>query len=275
MSIQPEQPTSSASKRSSSKGERRQAVILERLARGESVTVNGLAAELGVSVATVRRDLSALEEGDQIARTYGGAALLRPPLEKTLGERELVNPAAKAAIAQKAATMVTDGDLIILDAGSTTGALAKELHGRAVSVVTNGLRILDTLVSSQPTQVLVLGGLMRGFNGTITGPDAEDMLRRVFAQTAFIGADAVDPVRGVGCRSYEQSRLKSQMMRHAEHVVVLADSSKLEDTAYPHWSPLPAHWTLVTDTATPSQHDALRAAGADLIPTSPREDLPQ
>lgn len=251
---------------STSKTQLRQAEILRRLAGGDTVTVTTLAKEFGVSLATVRRDLSTLGESEGVARTYGGATLVRPPVEKSMVEREVDHPEAKNAIGRLAAGFVADGDLVVLDAGSTTEAVAVALHGRPIQVVTNGVCILQRLASSENTQIIVLGGVFRGFNQTITGPDASAMLSRVYGQSCFIGADAVHPERGVGTRAYEQSHLKSLMMTRADQVFIVADSSKLVDAPFPHWSPLPKHWTLITDSsATEAQLEPYRNAGATIV----------
>lgn len=242
------------------KGERRRGEIIDLLTSDGSsnVTVGDLAESFGVSVATIRRDLSHLEDRRLVTRTYGGAALSHPRAELSMPQRESTHPVAKQAIGRAAARLVEDGDLIILDAGSTTEQVAAALGNRPVSVVTNGLRVINRLVPFDQARVLVLGGSLRGFNETISGPDAEAMLGRVFARFAFIGGDAIHPDRGIASRTYEQSRIKSLMMERAAKVYVVADSSKLTDERFPYWSPLPAEWGLITD------HGADRAALVEL-----------
>ena len=120
------------------------------------------------------------------------------------------------------------------------------------------------LVGWDSVRVTVLGGTLRGINETIIGTEAEAMLGSVYATTAFIGTDAVDPVLGITSRTYEQARLKTTMMQHARQVYVVADSSKLGDHApFHYWSKLPAGWGLITDAgAAVADLAALRAAGA-------------
>ena len=117
-----------------------------------------------------------------------------------------------------------------------------------MSVITNGLMVANQLVSNDQVGVTILGGALRGINATITGPDAESMLNRVQATYAFIGTDAVDPVRGLTSRTYAQARLKAAMMGNAQRTYVVADSSKLgEHGLFHYWSELPDDWGLVTD----------------------------
>jgi DeoR/GlpR family transcriptional regulator of sugar metabolism len=242
------------------KGDKRRDKILELLSSGgpSNQAVSELAEAFGVSVATIRRDLSELEERELITRTYGGAALLHPRAELSMDERVTARASAKRAIGRAAAQMIEDNDLVILDAGSTTEQVALAIGDRPLSVVTNGVRVITRLAPLENVRVLVLGGGLRGINETITGPDTEAMLDRIYAVYAFMGADAIDPKRGIASRTYEQSRVKSMMMRNAAKVVIVADSSKLLEQNSHYWSALPQEWTLITD------HEADRDALAKL-----------
>ncbi len=248
-------------------GDRRRGAIVDLLTTQTSqMSVNELADQFGVSVATIRRDLTDLEEQSIVTRTYGGAALAPPRTELDMRERELANAAAKRAIGVWAAEAIANDEVVILDAGSTTEQIAVNLRNRPVTIVTNGLRVINRLVTHDQVRVLVLGGSLRGFNETIHGGEAEAMLRRIYAKRAFVGADALDPVRGVASRTYEQSRLKSLMIENAAEVYVVADASKLTDGNFNFWSELPRHWTLVTSADADERHLApLRSAGADIV----------
>lgn len=252
------------------KGERRRHRILDILtSEPESpVSVAELSEAFEVSVATIRRDPSELQDRRLVTRTYGGAALqARPQTELTMDERGSRQASAKVAIGRAGAELVEDGQLLILDSGSTTEQLAAALGNRQVSVVTNGLRVINKLAAQERTQVIVLGGPLRGFNEAIWGATAEAMLGQICASYAFVGTDAVNPVRGLTSRTYEQARLKSAMMAHADFVYVLADSAKLGDHAPSHyWSALPARWGLITDAgADPTHLTELKQAGATSI----------
>ncbi|MFT3970336.1 MAG: DeoR/GlpR family DNA-binding transcription regulator [Micropruina sp.] len=270
-----EQPESRPAK--PSKGQRRRQKILQLLTTDPeaNVSVTDLSDTFGVSVATIRRDLADLQDRRLVTRTYGGAALQhRPRTELTMRERMSAHADAKRVIGRAAAALIEDDDLIILDSGSTTEQIAAALGNRPVSVITNGLMVANQLVSNDQVGVTILGGALRGINATITGPDAESMLNRVQATYAFIGTDALDPVRGLTSRTYAQARLKAAMMANAQHTYVVADSSKLgEHGLFHYWSDLPDHWGLVTDEAAEvAVLDELRAAGADSIVLAPARD---
>ena len=259
--------TNDGRRRQDHKGAARRAQILRMLEQnpGGDLSVEEIAQQFGVSFATVRRDLTRLREQHGVARTYGGIALIQPA-EVPTRERRTTFVRAKEAIGREAARLVADGELIVVDAGSTTSRLAEHLRGDELTVVTNGIGVVNALMDAEDVDLVVLGGRLRGINETITVGVAEDMLRQVHAAIAFLGTDAIDPASGLACRTLEQSRLKTVMMQRASRVVVLADSSKLDGGAFPFWSPLDRPWELVTDAgATEAQLQRMRQAGATHI----------
>jgi len=254
-------------KRRDIKGDARRERIVELLQQGGGdLAVEELAERLGVSFATVRRDLARLRNDGAVARTYGGVALL-PRAEVPARDRQTERWREKDAIGRLAADLVEAGELLIVDAGSTTARFASQLSGIAdLTVVTNGVAVINSLLAHPGPDVIVLGGQLRGINETITGGPAEEMLAGLRASRTFIGTDAIDPERGIASRTFAQSRLKSLMMRNAREIVVLADSSKLEAAEFGYWSAIPSRWTLVTDSgATRAQLDMARLAGAEDI----------
>lgn len=249
------------------KAARRHERLLQILTEADGAPLRNshLSEELGVSIATLRRDVAQLEAAGKIARTYGGVSVAPTRRALSMGERERSHADEKKAIAEAAVGMLSDGDLVILDAGSTAEQLAVQIGYRLeLTVVTNGIRAINRLVTQDRVQVMVLGGYLRGSNGTICGGEAESMIERVRGDFAFVGAVRVSPRRGIASLTYDQARLKSLMMLHSREVVVLADSSKFSgDDDYPYWSPMPSHWTLITDVgADPSHLEALRKQGA-------------
>jgi DeoR/GlpR family transcriptional regulator of sugar metabolism len=240
---------------------RRERVVELLAQRGEgSLPVEELATILGVSTATVRRDLGQLRAEGRITRTYGGAVLGTPSVELSIRQREQANAAEKDAIAQAAVQFVEAGQVVLLDAGSTTQHLAHVLRTiPELTVFTNGVAALTTLLEYGDTEIMVLGGRLRRINQAISGGTAEQMVRGLYADIAFIGADAVDPARGVASRTFEQSTLKTLMAEHSRTVVVVADSTKLTSAWTSYWSPLERPWTLVTDDgADPDVIDSFR-----------------
>lgn len=178
------------------------------------------------------------------------------------------------AIGRLAAELVDDGSLVILDAGTTTEFVARHLDVSGVTVFTNSIGVINILLRNEDVSMVVLGGRLRSLNGAISGAEAENMLRSVVADYAFIGADAVHPHYGIASRTMEQSRLKTLMTQRARRTVVVTDSRKLYTDEFNYWSPLPTEWLLITDDlADPEALDSLRSVGAQTVATNPNEDL--
>jgi DeoR/GlpR family transcriptional regulator of sugar metabolism len=247
-------------------GTRRDA-ILAALAAGET-DVDGLAARFSVSPSTIRRDLQHLSARRAIARTYGGAILAPPAEEQSLGAREGMHRAAKAAIAAAALELVAEGETLILDGGSTVEAFGRLLRGRRHRVITNNLPLIPVLADAPGIELVVLGGAVRPISMSTTGPLAEAALRSLAADRLLTSADGLVPGFGLCEATLDQVSLKSLMMQRAAAVTVLADASKLGRSSQPYWAPLPARWTLVTE-AGEAAIGAFAAAGVRVVPAQP------
>lgn len=234
-------------------------------------SVEELSAQLGVTASTIRRDLALLTSQGKIARTYGGAIALGPHPEASLRQRLGEAHAAKRAIARWAASQVRSGETVLLDSGSTAGALAEELKtaGR-LTVVTPSLTVLNALAESPGIELVCLGGALRPLSQGLVGPITEAALDRISFDRAFMGADGVRADRGICEADQEQTRLKELMMRRADRTYVLAHATKLGQTPFHAWAVMPAQWTLVTDSdADPAQLDAFRERGVDVVVVDP------
>jgi DeoR/GlpR family transcriptional regulator of sugar metabolism len=248
--------------RGTRKGTReRHRALLELLRRG-TTQVDDLSAALGVSASTIRRDLTRLTTERQVARTYGGAVVPEVFHERPLEERAQVWLHAKATIAAAAREMVPAEGTIFIDTGTTCSALARLLvddedghAGNRLVVVTRGLQTASTLTAADRIDVVILGGLVRHLSHGVVGPLADLALDRLSFSVAFLGADAVDPVRGIGEPTLEETAVKERVAAHSQHVVVLADSSKLQVTDVPAWTRLDPGWTLITDAGAPGDLD--------------------
>lgn len=231
-----------------SKTEKRRQTILGIVSGGDA-NVEAMSRHFGVSESTIRRDLAELALDGRIVRTYGGAALLHGQgNEPSLDERMHLRSGQKDAIARLAARQVQAGDSLILDAGTTTAALARRLAGRGqLHVVTNNISALPTLLREEGIELTVLGGSVRRLSMGTIGPLAELMLGRISVNKVFLGADGLAAGRGLCEATQEQAALKSRMLAQASEIYVLADASKLGYTGQQAWTPLERPWTLITD----------------------------
>ena len=240
---------------------------MRTLLRSRPVRVEELAERYAVSLSTIRRDLATLSAGGEAVRTYGGA-LAAAPGEQSLHEREHLARAQKAAIAREAERFVLPGQLLVMDAGTTVGALAGRLASyQGITVVTNGLTTMHALEDAAGVELVVLGGLVRHVSLGMVGPLAETAMQGITADVAFLGADGVVADRGVCEGTSEQASLKRAMVEAASTVVVLADAAKLGNATSHYWTRLDRPWTLVTDDrATEQQLDPFRALpDADVV----------
>lgn len=247
--------------------ERRERIALLAHANGLA-TVEELAASFGVSPSTIRRDLALLEESESIARTYGGV-IPRPRAhdEATLQERALRGAEAKRKIGQWAASQVSPGDTVLLDAGTTAAQVASHLRAtRPLTVVTAGLTPFFELAGAPGIERVLLGGTLRDLSQGFVGPLTEEALERWYFDTVFLGADAVTADRGVCEASVAQTRLKQLMARAGDRVCLLMHAEKIGQRPFNSWVQLPGPWTLVTDSSVqPDQLAPFRARGIEVV----------
>lgn len=214
-------------------------------------SVEVLAERLGVSASTVRRDLATLQRDGRLARTYGGALARDVFHERSFAESERRNLGAKSAIAAAAVDLVPPGGTVFVDAGTTCLALAQRLADRGpLTVVTRGLEAALLLSRADGVDVVVVGGRVQPLSHGVIGPLSALALDRYHFDVAFLGADAVDPVRGLGEPTVDETWIKERACAVADRAVLLADASKLEQRA-PAWLPVDPTWTVVMDAAAP------------------------
>ncbi len=202
--------------------------IRQELLRADEVSVDALAGRFDVSAMTVRRDLEVLEARGDVIRTHGGAALARRlTFEFSFREKQNRNRRQKSRIARQAAGHVEDGQVVMLDTGTTTLEIARQLVDRHdVTVITTSLAIVSALQFAAGVRVVLLGGFLRGGSPDLYGPLTEQNAEMFRADIAFMGADAVDRDGNTYADDLQLVNLNRKMVTHAARVVVVADSSK-------------------------------------------------
>lgn len=248
---------------------RREEILRLAGTSGGPTGVEEFSERFGVTASTIRRDLARLTEQGLLTRTYGGALPFVAHSEEPLHQRTGEAFEAKRGIARWAATQVHPGETVLLDAGTTTGALAHELRGRGpLTVVTTGLTALDVLADADDVEVVSLGGTLRHVSQGFVGPLAEAALERVSADAVFLGADGVSAEDGICEAEHSQTRLKELMTRRSGRVHVLAHAAKLGRRPFHAWAVMPTGWTLVTDDGADAQALApFHAAGVRVVVT--------
>lgn len=245
--------------------EERHQRILERLRTQGRVLASDLSAEFEVSPDTVRRDLRELDEAGLLRRVHGGALPRRGDTDP-LPVRAQRAPEAKASIARRAAGIVTDGQVVMLDGGTTTLEVARALPERLrATVVTNSLPIALELCERPGVEVLVIGGNLRARSRVTVGAAAVAALRAIRADVLFLGVCGLHPEIGVSVEDAEEGEGKRAMIAGAAEVVGLADHDKL-GTALPFVvAPMTAVTKLVTDAIDEEALSPYRALGIEVL----------
>ena len=205
----------------------RRAEMLHHIRREGGVDTESLAKRFGVSPMTARRDLKALEQENRLKLTWGGAIPLTfLSHEIPYNNKVSKMPEAKELIADNAASLVTDGSCILLDAGTSTFALAKKILHRKLTVVTSDLQIAMLLLQSPSISVHVTGGAVDHDSRSCNDTAVAAFLDSINVTLAFIGTNVWDVSRGASTSSRMRMHIKRKMMERAEKTILLADSSK-------------------------------------------------
>lgn len=215
--------------------EERRAILLNKLREDGYIQVTDLAEEFNLSSATIRRDLILLEQEGICIRKRGGAVRSAHgvTLELPYDIKQRRNTAEKNRIAKEAIKLVENGDTILLDAGSTTYQLACLLHNKErLTVVTHDLKIAVKLATNPNINLICSGGIARANVYTLQGTQVVDFIRTLRVDKSFIGADAIHPDGTISNVNIEEVPIKQAMIRAANQVILLTDSSKFGITGF-------------------------------------------
>lgn len=206
--------------------------ILEIARRDGRVTVDGLAAHFGVTLQTIRRDLTELAEAGRLERVHGGAVL--PSGTRNIGyeERRVLNAAAKAAIARACAAGVPSGASVFLSIGTTTEAVARALlHHSGLMVVTNNMTVAGILTANPDCEIIVTGGALRRADGGLVGPLAAATLRQFRFDLAILGCSALDHEGDMLDFDIQEIGVSQTLLAQSRRSVLVADHSKFTRSA--------------------------------------------
>jgi DeoR/GlpR family transcriptional regulator of sugar metabolism len=225
----------------------RRAVILHQLRQRGRVLAADLTTEFAVSADTIRRDLRELDDAGLLRRVHGGA-LPRHGDASPFATRARRAPEAKASIAHRAAAFVHDGQVVVLDGGTTTLELARALHDDLrASVITTSPPVALALAEHPGLEVTVVGGTLRPDALVTVGAVAIETLSQIRADVVFLGVCGLHPEIGVTTQDLEERHVKAAMIAGAAEVVAVADHDKLGTAMPAVVAPLTAVTHLVTD----------------------------
>src|ERR1700726_2748557 len=208
--------------------EERRRAIVELVKREGRVLVADLSKQFKTSQVTIRKDLELLHEQGLLHRSHGGALPAREGAleDPTLREKEQLQRQEKLRIAAAAAGMVKEGQVVILDSGTTTTAIARALRGlRKLTIVTSAVNIAADLAGTE-VEVILTGGTMRKNSFSLVGPIAEEMLRYLHADTLFLGVDGFDVHYGLSTPNLLEAKGNRIMVEMAKRTGAVCDSSK-------------------------------------------------
>ena len=235
--------------------------ILEKVAADQTVHIAELATELGVSEMTIRRDVGRLEREGFLRRTYGGAtAHMTRPAELQFNARVLQSAPSKRVIGMRAAELLRDTGTLFVGIGTTTEQFAMFLAARPGRTVVTGSLPVAAQLSGRSAHVVVLGGSVLSEDLACIGPVAAETVARYRVEVAVLGAAGLSAEHGLSELDDRVADVYRRMVAGAEHVVVVADGSKIGETAMATVVPSREVGTLVTDPSAPA--DELRALEA-------------
>ena len=244
--------------------EARRSRLTQLLLERGYLPISDLCEELGVSEATARRDLSALESEERITRTYGGALGEFNATFTSFRERLREGTDSKGAIARTAVSLIKSGMRVYLDAGTTTFAIAQELRRHLperLTIITNNLALLETLGSLPGAKTILLGGQLLERQSVLLGSGAVKAARSQEIDIAFLSAQGMNE-EGLWNSQRDIIRLQHGVMKRAERACFCLDRSKLGRKAPDHLATWSKVGTLLSDLSLPE----FRRAGITLKP---------
>ncbi len=246
--------------------EQRHRKILEIVQSKGIANVDELITELGVSSMTLWRDISTLDQAGKVRRIRGGVASLEDPdlIEPRYKSKQIINVNKKKAIGRyAAANFIEDKDIIIMEAGTTVGAMINYIEHRNLTVITNGLGNLEDLSLCLPDiTVLSCGGMLRDVAYTFVGPQAEEFFNTIHATTIFLSASGLVFPQGITDPNLLEIQIKRAMVASASRAILLIDSTKFGISSLSPIVPLESFQIMVTDNEAPKEDlDRIRDMG--------------
>jgi DeoR family transcriptional regulator of aga operon len=243
--------------------------IMNLLAEHGKVYVHELSELFGVSEVTVRNDLDQLEKKNHLIRARGGALKRegQVALDFNLSEKHKKNLEEKLRIGKVAARMIANSETVILDSGTTTAEIARNLSGTEnITVITNAINIVNILIHNPGIKVIIPGGILRKNALSLIGPFASRNLKGLFVDKVFMGVDGFDTDLGAFTPNIEEAYLNQLMIDIAKEVIIVADSTKFNRKSLAHICPVNRIHTVITDEGLdPSARKKLEDQGVQVV----------
>ena len=248
--------------------EERRTQILQIIRSAGRVKVNLLTKRFKTSAVTIRNDLNELHQRGLVLRSHGGAVLPEKILrESPVHERLMAYSDEKRRIGAMAVSLIHDGETIILDSGTTTLEIARQMKKlQGLQVITNGVNIAAELLDARDLQVFIVGGTVRGESASISGRFTEEMFDQFSADKLFLSGAGCDLDFGVSGANLEETMVNRAMLRISREIILVADSSKFSKRSMTRIAPFAEIDTVISDTGLDEEIQAkLRSVGCNLI----------
>ncbi|WP_372985030.1 DeoR/GlpR family DNA-binding transcription regulator [Microbacterium sp.] len=201
--------------------------LREILRRDGRVVAKDVATDLGVSEDSIRRDLRELADTGELVRVYGGA-LPVPPADRPVDERSSLATESKERVARRAVELILPGSTIVLDAGTTTLAMARMLpYGGDLTVITPSPAIALAVAEHTDARVVIIGGELARFSMVASGPLAMEAVQHLAADLFFLGVTGVDPVHGLTTGNLDDAATKRAIAARCAQTYVLGSEEKI------------------------------------------------
>jgi DeoR/GlpR family transcriptional regulator of sugar metabolism len=228
----------------------RRNLIVKYLEENERVTVEELAQKLDVTPMTIRRDLQYLENNNMVKRTFGGA-ILKSRLDEEISykDKSISHKDEKKRIAEYAVSIIENGQIVLLDSGTTNMEIAKKLKDKKdLTIITPDVLIAGYLAQTSDFRLLCTGGYVQNTTGACIGSRAAEFLRDINVDISFIGASSIDVEKGISTPTFEKAEIKRQMIKSSKKNVLVTDSSKFGRVSFAKFCDLNAFDIIITDT---------------------------
>ena len=238
--------------------------ILNYIEHRGFVSLIQLSEHFGISESTARRDVEYLDGISKVQKTRGGAAYIGESIS-TFEERTVTALKQKEQIAKAVAQMVQTGEVVLLDGGTTTLEVAKQLIGRSLTVVTNSIPTINLLFNQPDIELITIGGYVYPKTGVALGPVAQAALKSIHARRLIMSIGGITEA-GLFNSNSLLVETERHMMESSDEIWVVTDSSKLGRSALAHLAPLDAMDRLITDDGITSEwRERLEASGVEVV----------
>ena len=248
--------------------EERRTQILQIVRSKGRAKVNELAHRFSTSAVTIRNDLNELHQRGLVLRSHGGAVLPETILrESPVNERLKSHVDEKRRIGAVAASLIQDGETIILDSGTTTLEIARQIKNKqGLQVITNGVNVAAELLDARGVQTFIVGGTVRGDSASIVGRSTEELFEQFSADKLFLSGAGCDPGFGVSGANVDEIMVNRAMLRISREIILVADASKFSKRSMARIAPFSEIDIVISDSSLRVEmQEKLRSLGCNLI----------